>query len=494
MKNQPADYMLTDNRSRSMKIISVLLVDDDEDDYFLTKACLDDIVDQKFEVTWSSSFEQARLQLAERHFDICFFDYLLGAGTGLDLLRIAQDLRVQTPIILLTGRGDTGVAMKALALGGTDYLVKRELEPEKLSRSIRYAIEHTATLKQLKENEEKYRGLFEGSVDAICLLNADGQFTDVNDAATRLLGYTKGEFLTKNITDLFEEENHKALFANRIAAGKNIRDFETKLAAADGESRYCIIACTIHHLPGDREKKFYQGILHDITRRKKAEQDLVIADKMAAAGRLLRMLGHEIRNPLTNIDLAIGQLIADNRNDELNDLVEIIQRNSKRIGQLLTDLLQAANPGQLRAQSCSPVDLLDETLALAADRIALKNIRVEKDYASDLRPVQADPQKMKIALLNIIINAVEIMEANRGVLSLGIRPTTEGCRIVIRDNGPGISPENRKRIFEPYFSRKTNGMGLGLASTLNIVQLHSGRIEVYSEVGQGAEFAVWLMA
>lgn len=477
-----------------MKSISVLLVDDDEDDYYLTKACLDDIVDQKFEVTWASSYEKARLQLAERHFDICFFDYLLGARTGLDLLRTAQDLRVQTPIILLTGRGDTGVAMKALALGGTDYLVKRDLEPEKLSRSIRYAIQHTATLKQLKDNEEKYRGLFEGSVDAICLLNAQGQFTDVNAAATRLLGYSKAEFLTKNITDLFEEDKHKALFANRIVAGENIRDFETELTAADGESRYCIIACTSHRLPGGRETIFYQGILHDITRRKKAEQDLVIADKMAAAGRLLRMLGHEIRNPLTNIDLAVNQLVADNLNFELNDLIEIIQRNSKRIGQLLTDLLQAANPGRMQVEPCDPAQLLDETLILAADRIALKNIQVEKDYATGLKPVQVDPDKMKIALLNIIINAVEIMEPNVGTLQLTIRPTPEGCRVLIRDNGPGISDEHRSKLFDPYFSRKFNGMGLGLASTLSIIQLHGGRIEVDSELGQGAAFEVWLNA
>lgn len=476
-----------------MKTISVLLVDDDEDDYFLTKACLNDIVDQKFQVTWASSYEQARLQLAERHFDICFFDYLLGARTGLDLLRTAQELRVQTPIILLTGRGDTGVAMKALALGGTDYLAKRDLEPEKLSRSIRYAIERTATLKQLKENEEKYRSLFEGSVDAICLLNAEGQFTDVNDAATRLLGYSKNEFLTKNITDLFEEEKHKALFAERIRAGENICDFETELSSVDGESRYCIIACTSHRLPGDRENIFYQGILHDITRRKKAEQDLVIADKMASAGRFLRMLGHEIRNPLTNIDLALDQLISDNSNEELDDLIEIIQRNSKRIGQLLTDLLQAANPGQIHVELYDPAELLDSTLALAADRIALKNIRVEKDYAPHLRPVKVDPAKMKIALLNIILNAVEIVEANRGVLLLSVRSTEEGCHIIIRDNGPGIPPDYLPKLFDPYFSRKPNGMGLGLASTLNIIQLHGGRIEVDSVLGKGAEFEVWLM-
>lgn len=476
-----------------MKTTSVLLVDDDEDDYFLTTACLNDINDQKFEVTWASSYNQALQHLSEQHFDICFFDYILGASTGLDLLRIAQDLRVRTPIILLTGRGDSAIAMKALELGGTDYLVKGDLEPEKLSRSIRYAIEHTATLKRLKENEEKYRGLFEGSVDAICLLNAEGTFTDVNDAATRLLGYSKAEFLSSNITEFFEDEHQKTLFINKIVAGENVHDFELELMAEDGESRYCIIACTRHRSPDDLDVVFYQAILHDITRRKKAEQDLIIADKLASTGRFLRMLGHEIRNPLTNIDLAISQLAGDNQDEELHDCIEIIQRNSKRIGQLLTDLLQVANPGQLNAKSYAPADLLDETLALAADRMALKNIRVEKDYAPDLRPVHTDVEKMKIALLNIIINAVEMMEAGKGVLSVGIRPTVEGCRIFIRDNGPGISPEHRKKIFDPYFSRKPNGMGLGLASTLNIIQLHGGRIEVESELGEGAEFIVWLL-
>src|SRR5262245_51113348 len=127
------------------KTLSVLLVDDDEDDYFLTTECLKDIPGKHFEVTWASSFNRAKALLFENHYDICFCDYLLGAGTGLDLLRIAQELRVQTPIILLTGRGDISIDTEAMRLGVTDYLVKGELQPEKLERSIRYAIERTAS-------------------------------------------------------------------------------------------------------------------------------------------------------------------------------------------------------------------------------------------------------------------------------------------------------------------------------------------------------------
>jgi two-component system, sporulation sensor kinase C len=104
-------------------VLAILLVDDDEDDYLLTVAYLCDIRNLRFEVTWAASYEQGLVYLSEQRFDLCLFDYLLGAHTGLDLLRIAQELRLRTPVILLTSKGDTRLDTEALRLWVTDYLI-----------------------------------------------------------------------------------------------------------------------------------------------------------------------------------------------------------------------------------------------------------------------------------------------------------------------------------------------------------------------------------
>lgn len=478
--------------------LALLLVDDDEDDYLLTRDYLREIRDQKFEITWAANYEQGMSFLADRQFDICLFDYLLGARTGLDLLRIAQEWHVRTPIVLLTGKGDTRVASEALRLGVADYLVKGELDAEKLERSIRYARERTANLRALLDSEEKYRGLFEGSVDAICLLDHAGRISDLNPAATRLCGASREGLLGRELQEFFKSDAVKTLFSNQLAQRTTLRDLEVELQSDSGDTRYCVVACTSHQTPGlpasDPTAAFFQVILHDITRRKQAEQDLLIAEKMAATGRFVRMLGHEIRNPLTNIDLSIAQLHAENQDPELDDLLEIIARNSKRIGSLLTDLLQSSTPSQLTLQPHQATDLLEAAVERALDRIKLKKINILRDYQTDLPVVQADAEKLTMALLNIVINAVEIVEAERGELRLSVRQESPGqVTIRIKDNGPGIAPEHLARIFEPYFTRKSNGLGLGLAGTLSIVQSHGGRVEVHSQVGHGAEFVVILM-
>lgn len=473
--------------------LAVLLVDDDEDDYLLTTDYLRDIRGQRFKVTWAASYDIGLLYLSERHFDLCLFDYLLGTRTGLDLLSIAQDLRLRTPIILFTGKGDSQLDAEALRLGATDYLVKGELNTEKLERSIRYAIERTVALRALRDSEEKYRGVFAWSLDVICLLDSEGQFTDINEAATSLLGFEKVDFLKKKITDLFVKEADKTLFFNKIKQRSSVREFEVEMLTAQGETRYSIVACSCLPIPGRLGEVFFQAIFHDITRRKKAEQDLLMAEKLAAAGRFARILGHEIRNPLTNIDLSVSQLRAEGIDPALTDYLDIIERNSKRIGRLLTDLLQSSNPGQMERHPCYPHELLDAALHMASDRIALKKITVRRHYNTPDVQVHADPEKMKIALLNIIINAVEMVEADQGQLYLSTALDGDDSVVLcIRDNGPGIPPEHLQHIFEPYFSRKNNGLGLGLAGTLSIVQLHGGRVEAATVPHEGATFRVML--
>jgi len=476
------------------RIKNVLIVDDDEDDYFITSEYLHQIAEQAFEITWASTFQSAQELLRTKHFDICFFDYVLGVRTGLDLLNVAHELKLRTPIILLTGKINENVDQYAIRQGVADYLEKADLDAPKLQRSIRYALERTAFLQALQESEEKYRSIFEDSLDAVCLLDQYGRFMDANNAALSLLGWNTEDISEKKLSDSFHDEAANRVFLEKIRNGRNIIDYEVQLRSSDGEIHDCVLACTCLRAPERKDDFFFQCILRDITRRKKMERQILAAEKLAATGRFMRMLGHEIRNPLNNIDLATNQLSEENEDKELEYYIEIIGRNSKRINQLLTELLKStANPGEVELLPIAVTDLLDQVLEMSADRMALKNLQLARAYdAAATYVVGADLSKLSIALLNIVINGIEVLEENKGVMTVELLDNESEIGILIRDNGPGIAREVQHQIFEPYFSRKNNGMGLGLASALSIVQLHRGRIELYSQPGEGATFTVWL--
>ena len=136
--------------------------------------------------------------------------------------------------------------------------------------------------------------------------------------------------------------------------------------------------------------------------------------------------------------------------------------------------------------------LIDEIVNSAKDRINLKNINLQVDYPSEFINVCLDFDKMAIALLNILINAVEAIEKDNGRISIKVRKEKENAVVEITDNGSGISEDKIPRLFEPYYTSKRNGIGLGLASTLNIIQAHSGTIEVTSEIDKFTNFTITL--
>lgn len=356
--------------------IKVLLVDDDDDDYFLMNDYLQDIRHLTFEVEWASTFQEGISKIdSATEYDIYFFDYLLGAKTGLDLLQHALSRGIDSPIILLTGKGDNKIDEKALQIGAMDYLVKGEIDPEKLDRSIRYALSRT---------------------------NA----------------------------------HRSALAAQR-----------------------------------------------------KAQQEALLAEKSAATTRLIRTLAHEVRNPLTNINLSIEQLESELPDDDLKLFTDIIRRNSRRINDLITTLLNTSRPAEIQLAETSILQILEQTIAEASDRIKLKDIVFTKNFGED-KVFLLDTSQIKIALLNLIVNAIEAMEPSVGKLTISTHLQENKYKIIISDNGCGISKENINRLFEPYFTSKPTGMGLGLAATLSILQAHNAHIEVQSELGRGTTFNI----
>jgi signal transduction histidine kinase len=231
----------------------------------------------------------------------------------------------------------------------------------------------------------------------------------------------------------------------------------------------------------------------ELNRLNKELEELKTMEKFAITGRIARAIGHEVRNPLTNIGLAAEQLNTQVPvNSETSVLLEMVNRNVLRINQLITELLESSKFGELRYSDNLINCILDEALILAMDRIQLKKARLVKNYEGGMPKVSIDADKMKVALLNIIVNALEAMPDEIGVLSLKTEEFSGKCIVTISDNGIGMDKETISKIFEPYFTNKIKGNGLGLTHTQNIILNHKGTIEVKSELGKGSSFMIAL--
>jgi PAS domain S-box-containing protein len=466
----------------------ILIIDDDKDDFLIISDFIKHIPDNHFQLDWCYNYEQAAEHIKNRTHNIYFVDYRLGAKTGLDLLKEAMQMQAQEPIILLTGKGNQAIDIKAMQTGATDYLIKSELNTEKLERCIRYALERSASMQALRENERKYRNIFERSKDAVFLADADFTFRDVNPATCELLEYTREELLQMNFYQLIDEQVMKDELHKQLTEEGQVKDLELEVETKNKEKKSCIVSVEFQ---ADKNNSFFlQGILHDITNIKKTEKANLQIEKLAATGRLIRTLAHEVRNPLNNINMSVDQLLTEKRSEDDQIYFDIIQRNSKRIDNLITELLESSRPYDLNFQQYDLKDIMEETLLMAIDRIKLRNIKLEKEYPSTDTIIRADKDKLKLALLNFVINAVEAVEEKTGELKIWINSKDNKHILNIKDNGCGIAEEHLSRLFEPYFTTKRNGIGLGLASSLNILQSHKAKIDVRSGINAGTQFTI----
>lgn len=469
--------------------VRILIIDDDEDDFLITSEYIRHIPGASFNIDWCPDFDKALDFICQKEYDLYFTDYRLGARSGVDLLKEAVKRGCDAPIILLTGKGNREVDMEAMQLGAVDYLVKTELTVEKMERCIRYTMERMDNMRALKANERKYRSIFEKSKDLVFLADDMLDFQDVNSAAQSLLGYEPHELLQMNLCDLIDQSQHKKYLLAAIQSNKMINDWEVVLTTKSGEKKICIL--TAAREDEYNEIDYIQGIIHDITTLRKEERITLQAEKLAATGRLVRTLAHEVRNPLNNITLSAEQLQQDGSVNESGDLyLNIIQRNAMRISGLINELLNTSKPSEVVPEERILQSILDDVIAASIDRITLKKIKLDAHYPDETVLIMADAEKLKLALLNIVINAIEAMEEGKGQLTIAVQVLRQTAMLRIADNGCGISEENISRLFEPYFTQKRNGMGLGLAFTLNILQAHKATIDVSSSEQQGTTFTI----
>ena len=468
--------------------IRIAVIEDDEDDYLIIKDYISEIEGRSFIVDWFQEYNAAIEAIKNKEYQLYFVDYFLGHKTGLDLLDEAARLNCEEPIILLTGLGNKAIDIKAMERGATDYLVKNDLSTEKLERCIRYSLERSSILKELRSREIKYRTLFESSKDAVFITDDKLNFSEVNDAAVQLLGFTEEELLGRNLQDFISGHHLNGKLRSLNDTSNIIEDKEIKIVNNTNETRDCLLSLASQR-QADDETMIMHGIIHDITNLKKAELANLQTEKLAANERLIRMLAHEIRNPLNNIILSIDQLMPQEQDEMQKSFLSIIQRNSLRINNIITELLNLAKPSELILLENSLQEIMEETLTRTHDRVKLQNIQVTKDFPSNPLLIQADKEKLVIAFTNIIINAIEAMNTN-GSLTISMSTSDEGYDVSIKDNGKGFPHEYLSRLFEPFFTLKKSGMGLGLTVSYSILQSHNAKIRAQSKEKEGTEFRI----
>ena len=471
----------------SSQPVRILIIDDDEDDFILTRGFINSIEDRTFDIQWCYNYKAALSHLASKKFDLYFVDYRLGAKTGIDLLGEAMKMNCEEPIILLTGKGNSAIDKQAMQMGAVDYLIKSELTPEKLERCIRYALERSASTKALRANERKYRNIFEKSKEAVFTTNQSLVFKDVNEAMVNLVGSERNQLIRQNLYQFIDNESIRSAIRGRLEETGEVNDLELEIISANGKRRNCILYLSAEL--DNNNHHYLQGILHDITNQKKTERATLLAEKLAATGRLVRTLAHEVRNPLSNIHMSLEQLGSLTKGEE-KIYIDIIDRNGKRINDLITELLTSSKPTEMVFERVVLQTAVDETIGVALDRLTLKQIKLKVNYPDFPCYIRAEKEKLKIALLNIIINAIEAIENAKGELVVSLTQNEGIFTLEIADNGCGIPQENLSKLFEPYFTSKRNGIGLGLASTLNILQAHNASIEVKSKVNVGTSFLI----
>jgi signal transduction histidine kinase len=254
----------------------------------------------------------------------------------------------------------------------------------------------------------------------------------------------------------------------------------------------------IHHAFMYQELKTFsqqmeEKILKTTAALRKTEAQLIRSEKLAALGQLAAGIAHEIRNPLTSINILIHSLREGLSSEHSHgEDLKVIEEEIDRINEIVDQFLRFAKPASPLLKKVKIIPIFEETLQLLKPQIERQRISVQKHFRS-LPLITIDKEQMKQVVLNLLLNAIQAMpEGGRLDLSALVSEENQGIHISIQDSGVGIPPEDMNKLFDPFFSTKEGGIGLGLSIAHRIIDQHRGKIEVESTPGKGTQVTIWL--
>lgn len=321
----------------------------------------------------------------------------------------------------------------------------------------------------------------------------------VNKGLEAITGHSIDEFMRLDLsgflTHIHPDDHENALSFQqslRNAGDDDIEEVELRFKNTEGAWRWFHKIGRVFMRDEQGQMVQYLAIMRDVTEQKQTQSDLIEAEKLSVQGGMARTLAHEVRGPAANINLSLQLLRDDLANkvdisEETQVYFDIISKSCKRITNFITELMHVSTGHPEDMTVLDLAGLLDDALMMAQDRVYLQGVSVQKNYPRGVK-IRADRERLKIALLNIIINAIEAMEEKKGVLQLSIRDAGSYWSLSVQDNGTGMSSEQKAKMFDAYYTSKPNGLGVGLANVKAILEAHQAEVDVRSEQGVGTAF------
>lgn len=355
--------------------------------------------------------------------------------------------------------------------------------------SLFWAQGYARSRKQLADARSFAAEVVAGLPAGLVFAGPDGQVMYANETAHRLLGLGQ-DAVGRQADDILP---------GRVLTMFETLDDENTLSEQgmelDGAEGPVPVDASVSRILSE-EGEFLGRLvfLKDLSEVRRLEQEVRRREKLAAVGNLAAGVAHEVRNPLSSIKgyaTYFGSLFDDG--SENRKAAEIMAAETDRLNRVITELLEFARPSELNSRPVDVAGLVDNTLRLIRQEAESSGVLVESHIDEDLPGIQGDSDRLNQALLNLCINGIQAMQPG-GMLR--VSATGEEDRVVLRvsDTGRGIAEEDLSKMFDPYFTTKPSGTGLGLAVVQKIIEAHGGEIRVKSQPGEGTEVSVSLPA
>jgi signal transduction histidine kinase len=525
----------------NMESISVLVVDDESGIALLCNRILSRA---GYDVLSETNPRVAIEHLQQKRFDLLVVDIRMPEVDGFDVISRAQMIQPDIAVLVMTGFGTVETAIRALRQGVDGLLLKPFQKSDELLLAVRQAMtdnqrkRDTARVSALRplfnvtetlfaetdrdrllelivnairehlncSNVAYYqvengvvsviaqRGkvlqvdTFAFAAELVRRVDADGNPFVINatgpgeeDAQSLLSSLGLG---TAILIPVARSNLHCVLFAARDASGTD-RPFR----GADLEMFFVLARQAVIAMENAR---LYEDLRDYVRQIEDSQQALLRAEKMAAAGRLTASIAHEVNNPLQSVQNCLHlagreDLPAEKR----REYFALAQTELERLMKTMQRMLDFYRPGAAKVGQVDILELLQHVLSLTAQQLGQRHIEVETDLPESLPEIYAVSSQIQQIFFNLVLNSLDAMPAG-GKLKISARGFENGVEIIFQDTGPGIPEDRRNDIFEPFFSTKEGGTGLGLTVSYNIVTAHGGTLDLVNEHEPGACFRLFL--